>query len=180
MDKLIITGGARLDGEIRISGDDLVWKTSAWNHLACAYIGLDRFDDAVKFAERAVAKNPVPDHAASFAATLERARMKTPPSPIPITSVGRARDPVFGLLDAGDFASAAVLVDMDDAPWRVRRAPARSPWCPGGQQWLRQQRRAAASRPGRVYVLWSAAEWRARSASLPWAPRPRYFVRGPV
>ena len=65
-------------------------------------------------------------------------------------------------------------------PWQPRRAPARSPWCPAGQRWLREQRAAASARPGRVYRLWSEAEWRARSAGLPWSRRPRYFVRGPV
>ncbi|CAN5874610.1 hypothetical protein BH11MYX3_BH11MYX3_07440 [soil metagenome] len=105
---------------LRLAGDDVMWKTNGWNHLACAYIGLGRFDEAVKLAEDAVAQNPLPDNTAGFAATLERARTKTQTTPPELGPVGKPREPVFVLLEAGDFASAEILVS--DESWRVRRA----------------------------------------------------------
>ena len=106
---------------LRAGGDDLLWKTSAWNHLACAYIGLGKFDEAVSYAEQAVAQNPLADNTAGFAATLERARTKTKTTP-PLPSVlAKAREPIFALLEAGDFAAATALAD-GASTWRTRRA----------------------------------------------------------
>nr|MDQ3301098.1 tetratricopeptide repeat protein [Myxococcota bacterium] len=102
------------------AGDDVMWKTNAWNHLACAYIGLDRFDEAVKLASQAVTQNPLPDNTAGFAATLERAKTKTRTTPPPGVPTEPPRAPVYALLEAGDFASAAVLVT--GAAWHERRA----------------------------------------------------------
>jgi tetratricopeptide (TPR) repeat protein len=105
---------------LRAAGDDVMWKTNGWNHLACAYIGLGRFDEAVKLAEDAVAQNPSPDNAAGFAATLERARSKTRSAPQFAPPPAKPREPVFNLLEAGDFAAASVL--SRDPDWRSRRA----------------------------------------------------------
>ena len=105
---------------LRLAGDDVMWKTNGWNHLACAYIGLGRFDDAIKLAEDAVENNPLPDNTAGFAATLERARTRTQTTPPALGPVGKLREPVFVLLEAGDFAGAEVLIT--DESWRVRRA----------------------------------------------------------
>ena len=105
---------------IALAGDDVMWKTNGWNHLACAYIGLGRFDEAVKLASDAVKHNPLPDNIQGFAATLERAKTKTQTTPPPLGPVGKAREPVFALLEAGDFATASVLTT--DPSWRVRRA----------------------------------------------------------
>ncbi len=105
---------------LRLAGDDVMWKTNGWNHLACAYIGLGRFAEAVELAEDAVQHNPLPDNTAGFAATLERARTQTRTTPPWLGPVGRLREPVFVLLEAGDFASAERLVTDDS--WRVRRA----------------------------------------------------------
>ncbi len=77
------------------------------------------------------------------------------------------------------FAVLFVLFGSLARPWQVQRPPTRRIWSPAGRRWLRRQQQAAA-RPSRVYVLWSEAEWRVRSAALPWAPRRRFFVRGPV
>jgi tetratricopeptide (TPR) repeat protein len=105
---------------LAVAGEDLTWKTSAWNHLACAYIGMGRFDEAVQRAEEAVAKNPLADNTAGFAATLERARTKTKTTP-PLPSVlAKTKDPVFAQLEAGDFAAASVA--PEGASWRMRRA----------------------------------------------------------
>ncbi|MBL9012873.1 MAG: tetratricopeptide repeat protein [Myxococcales bacterium] len=101
------------------AGDDLMWKTNGWNHLACAYIGLGRFDEAVKLAQDAVAQNPLPDNIGNFATTLERAKTRQQHAPPPLPPI-RQREPVFELLEAGDFASASALAT--DASWRVRRA----------------------------------------------------------
>jgi tetratricopeptide (TPR) repeat protein len=106
---------------LRVAEDDILWKTNAWNHLACAYIGLGRFDEAVQFAEQAVTQNPLADNTAGFAATLERARTKTKTTPPPPTVPVKVREPVFALLEAGDFASASVLGDAGSS-WRTRRA----------------------------------------------------------
>ncbi len=105
---------------ISLAGDDVMWKTNGWNHLACAYIGFGRFDEAVALATDAVKQNPLPDNAAGFAATLERAKTRTQTTPPPLAPVGRAREPVFELLEAGDFAAAAACAS--DPSWRVRRA----------------------------------------------------------
>lgn len=86
----------------RAAGDDAMLLSSAWHHLACARLGQGRFDEAAELAGRAVARNPVPDNAAVFAATLAKAQARTrsePPPPVP--------DP------------AAV---PDPAGWRARRA----------------------------------------------------------
>lgn len=104
----------------RVAGDDVMWQTSAWNHEACALIGLGKFDEAIELAERAVKDNPLPANAAGFAATLERARARTAPVPAAAPAPAKPRELVFSLLEAGDFATAAALVK--DASWRVRRA----------------------------------------------------------
>ena len=116
---------------LRVAADDVMWKTNAWNHLACAYLGLGKLEEAVTLAQQAVEQNPLADNTAGFAATLERARnaleaqaaggratRTTTPPPLP--PPGRPREPVFALLEAGDFATAAT--QLADRSWRVRRA----------------------------------------------------------
>ena len=105
---------------LRIAGDDLVWKTCAWSHLACAALGLGKFAQAVQLAQQAVDQNPLPDNAAGFAATLARAKAKTRAAPAVLPPPGKPREPVFHLLEAGDFAAAAAM--LGDPSWRVRRA----------------------------------------------------------
>jgi tetratricopeptide (TPR) repeat protein len=105
---------------LRVAGDDMMWKTNAWSHLACAYAGRGKFDDAVAFAQQAVDHNPLPDNAAGFAATLARATSRTATTPAALSPPGKPREPVFHLLEAGDFAAASSLAS--DASWRVRRA----------------------------------------------------------
>lgn len=105
---------------LRVAGDDLVWRTCAWSHLACASLGQGRFDEAIALAQRAVDENPHPDNAAGFAATLERARSRTPATPPALPAPGKQREPVFHLLEAGDFAAASSVIA--DPSWRVRRA----------------------------------------------------------
>ena len=105
---------------LRVAGDDVMWKTNAWSHLACAYLGQGKFDQAVAFAQRAVDENPLPANAAGFAATLERAKARAV-APVPVLAQpGQPSEPVFALLEAGDFAAAAALAG--DPSWRVRRA----------------------------------------------------------
>nr|HEX4312906.1 hypothetical protein [Kofleriaceae bacterium] len=113
---------ARIAAELlRVGGDDASWKTSAWNHQACAAIRDGRFDDAIALAERAVAANPTSGNAPAFQATLERARAKDrAAAPALVVPTGRARDAAFERLDAGDFATAAAR--LDDDSWRARRA----------------------------------------------------------
>lgn len=105
---------------IALAGDDVMWKTNGWNHKACACIGLGRFDEAVKLASDAVKQNPLPDNTAGFAATLERAKTKTQTTPPALGPIGKPREPVFTLLEAGDPTAAAALTT--DPSWRVRRA----------------------------------------------------------
>src|SRR6185369_16090202 len=105
---------------LRIAGSDVMWQTNGWNHLACAYIGLGRHDEAVELAEKAVKQNPLPDNAQNFAATLERARSRTKPTPTPVPPASVARDGIFAQLEAGDLAGAAT--HLGDANWRIRRA----------------------------------------------------------
>ncbi len=105
---------------LRVAGDDVMWKTNGWNHLACALIGLGKFEDAATLAQQAIELNPLPDNTAGFAATLERARTQTRTTPPPLPPPARPREPVYALLEAGDFATAAAL--GSDKSWRVRRA----------------------------------------------------------
>jgi tetratricopeptide (TPR) repeat protein len=105
---------------LRVAGDDLVWKTCAWSHLACAACGQGRFDEAIELARRAVDENPLPDNAAGFAATLARATSRTRAAPASAPAPGVRREPVFALLEAGDFAAAATAIA--DPSWRIRRA----------------------------------------------------------
>jgi tetratricopeptide (TPR) repeat protein len=95
---------------IAMAGDDLMLLTSGWNHLACASIGLEQYADAIELAHRAIAQNPLPDNAAAFAATLERAKTqaKTLALDNPQT---KARD-----------LESYGTTDLDDASWRVRFA----------------------------------------------------------
>ncbi|HEY4056406.1 MAG TPA: hypothetical protein VGM39_07345 [Kofleriaceae bacterium] len=74
---------------VAVAGDDLMWKTNGWNHLACAYIGLGKFDEAIALATDAIAKNPLPDNAAPFAQTLERAQTKTQHAPPPAAATAK-------------------------------------------------------------------------------------------
>jgi tetratricopeptide (TPR) repeat protein len=66
---------------LRVAGNDKMWLTNGWNHLACAYIGLGKFDEAAELAQKAVDQNPLPDNTAGFAATLERAKSQTKSTP---------------------------------------------------------------------------------------------------
>jgi tetratricopeptide (TPR) repeat protein len=105
---------------LRAGADDLMWKTNAWNHLACARIAQGKFDEAIELAERAIKDNPLPANAESFAATLERARARTKPEVAPATVTSKPRLPIHGLLEAGDHAAAAE--QLAHGPWRARRA----------------------------------------------------------
>lgn len=106
---------------LRIAKDDILWMTNAWNHLACARIGQGKFEEAEKLAADAVAKNPLPDNAPSFEATLDRAKKKTKTTPPQHTPPGKQRDPVYALIDASDLSAAASSPDKDKS-WRVKRA----------------------------------------------------------
>src|SRR5205085_10156329 len=80
-----------------------------------------QFDEALKYAEQAVAQNPIEENRAGFAATLERARSKARPRPSNPVMPAKAKEPIFALLEAGDFAGAAAQAD-NATGWRIRRA----------------------------------------------------------
>ena len=101
------------------AGDDLMWRTCAWNHQACALIGLGKFTRATELAERAVAENPLPDNTAPFAATLTRAKAKTVPT-VPAAEAEPMAEPAFAALARGEHAAVAGL--LADPSWRARRA----------------------------------------------------------
>ena len=112
---------------LRVAGDDVMWKTNAWNHLACAYIGLGKLRRGGR-ARRARGRRRTrcPTTPPAFAATLERAqhadqdRRRPPPHAAP----REPREPVFALLEAGDFAAAAALLgdrELARAACRARR-----------------------------------------------------------
>jgi tetratricopeptide (TPR) repeat protein len=105
---------------LRVAGDDLVWKTCAWSHLACAYLGQGKLDQAARLAQQAVDQNPLPDNAAGFAATLARVKAGTAAAPPPLPAPGKPREPGFHLLEAGELRAAAAAIA--DPSWRVRRA----------------------------------------------------------
>jgi tetratricopeptide (TPR) repeat protein len=99
---------------LRVAGDDMMWKANAWNHLACAYIGQGKFDEAIELAERAVKEKP------GLAETLERARARTKPQVVPATVTNKPRLPIHLQLEAGDLAGAAE--QLASGSWRARRA----------------------------------------------------------
>jgi len=105
---------------LRVAGDDVMWQTNGWNHLACAYIGQGKLAEAVELAQRAVDKNPLPDNAQAFATTLQRARTGTKLEVPPLAPVGKPREPVFLQLESSEHAAAAE--QLGDPSWRVRRA----------------------------------------------------------
>jgi len=105
---------------LRKAGDDLAWKTNAWNHLACAFIGKGDFDEALRYAEMAVAQNPNPDNNGPFGDTLSRAKQRTRPTrPVAAPASDPSRD-VASLLDSG--AAGDLASKLSDPSWRVRRA----------------------------------------------------------
>lgn len=105
---------------LRVAGDDLLWKTCAWAHLASAALAQGKFAQAIELAQKAVEQNPLSDNAPGFAAILARAKSKTRPTPPAVSPPGKLREPVFHLLAAADFQAAATLIA--DPSWRVRRA----------------------------------------------------------
>lgn len=105
---------------LRVAGDDKMWKTNAWHHLACAYLGQGRFEEALEMARRAVDNNPLAENAATFKDTLERVKSQTQRTPTELAPASAAREGIFLLLEAGNHAAAAA--QLDDPSWRVRRA----------------------------------------------------------
>jgi len=105
---------------LRVAGTDVTWQTSAWNHLACAFIGQGKFDEAIEHAERAVAQNKSQENIPAFATTLERAKARTKPDITPLPAPGKPRLPIHTQLEAGEHAAAAA--QLRDKSWRVRRA----------------------------------------------------------
>jgi tetratricopeptide (TPR) repeat protein len=104
---------------LRVAGDDMMWKTNGWNHLACALIGQGKFEAAAKHAEAAVTQNKLPDNETAFAQTFARAKARQRPTVPPAPPPAQPRDPIYALLEAGDHAAAAVK--LGDTSWRVRR-----------------------------------------------------------
>ncbi|MEO8842319.1 MAG: tetratricopeptide repeat protein [Kofleriaceae bacterium] len=109
---------------LHAAGDDLMWQTNAWNHLACSLIGQGKFAEAVELAERAVAQNPLAENAPNFVATLARAQAAQPPPPVTVPTQTKVRDPIYAALEAGDHTIAATK--LSDPSWRVRRAALRA------------------------------------------------------
>ncbi|HEU4610583.1 MAG TPA: tetratricopeptide repeat protein, partial [Kofleriaceae bacterium] len=105
---------------LRAANHDVMWQTNAWNHLACAYTGQGKFDEAIELATRAVEKNPLADNGSAFATTLERAKARTAPTPVVQPPERTPREPIYALLEAGDHAAAAAQLGAKS--WRVRRA----------------------------------------------------------
>jgi tetratricopeptide (TPR) repeat protein len=107
---------------VRVAGEDKTWLACGLNHIACALIGQDKFDEALPFAVRATVENPVAVNAPVYTATVERARThsKEMAQPVATAIEGRQRDPIYGLLEAGDHVAAAER--LRDPSWRVRGA----------------------------------------------------------
>jgi tetratricopeptide (TPR) repeat protein len=108
---------ARLEEER--AGGDLLWQTCAWHNLACAHIGLGRFDEAIALAKKAVKKNPLPDNAAVFQQTLGRAQARQLPVPPEAAAAGGDAGPFAGYLD-GDLSAGGDV--LQSAGWPGRRA----------------------------------------------------------
>jgi len=105
---------------LRVAGNDRMWKANGWHHLACAFIGQGKFDEALELAQRAARENPLPENAPVFGETVERAHKRKKPTPVPQTAPIAPREPIYALLEAGDHAAAAA--QLGDPSWRVRRA----------------------------------------------------------
>lgn len=109
---------------LRVAGDDLTWLTNGWNHLACAYVGQGKFEQAIELAQRAIEQNPLPENAANFQATLARAISNTPTAPPTQPAQSKLRDPVYLALEQSEHA--AVAARIGESSWRVRRAALRA------------------------------------------------------
>jgi tetratricopeptide (TPR) repeat protein len=109
---------------IDAAGKDLMWLTNGWNHLACALIGKGEYDEAVKWATKAVKQNPLPDNTENFAKTLERAKKKQKLEVQAVPPAEPPRHQAYLLAEAQEHAQALTHLTSDD--WHARRAALRS------------------------------------------------------
>ncbi len=109
---------------IEVAGKDVMWLTNGWNHLACALIGQGQFEEAAKWAKKAVDKNPLPDNTENFAKTLERAKKKQKLEVPPLGPAEPPRHEAYQLAENGDFTAAMAHLQSDD--WNARRAALRA------------------------------------------------------
>jgi tetratricopeptide (TPR) repeat protein len=100
--------------------DETAFDATQLDAYARALHALARYDDAVRMAERAIARNTNKAAASSFALTLEQAQLKAAPTFNESPRPSKVRHAAFAQLDAGDHASAAALLGERD--WKARRA----------------------------------------------------------
>lgn len=105
--------------------NDAVFTSCGHNQLACAYVGLGRFDEALEHAKKAVKLNPMPENKDGFAQTLAKAKAKVRPTPPPAPdAAGVPREPALELLERGEIKA---LESRAGAPsWPAQRAVLRA------------------------------------------------------
>ena len=108
-----------------LAGDDVMWKTNGWNHLACALhrprpVRRGRASsprDAVDAEPAARQHRGLRGDARARADADQAARRRRRSHP-----VGPPREPVFALLEAGDFAAAVGAGRRSELARAARRA----------------------------------------------------------
>lgn len=108
---------------LQIAANDPTYSTCGAYHLGNALLGLRRFQEAIPYAERAIAQNKYPDNRAPYQEVLDRARRGEPKPPKPSRSA-TSDAMMYAALARGDFKAIldGVAAMPEPKPWRVRRA----------------------------------------------------------
>jgi tetratricopeptide (TPR) repeat protein len=110
---------------IDAAGEDAMWASNGWHHLACAFIGQGKLEDATAAATRAIEMNPLPENEGVFAQTLERARSGERPPVPPELPPPVPRHPAYLALEDGDVKAIAESL-AGDGDWEARLAVLRA------------------------------------------------------
>ncbi len=103
-----------------VARGDAALTACATHHIACAYLALKRFPEAVQHAQQALQSNPLPENRPVFTETLERAQ-RGDPRPVPTRPLQTPEGLAFAALESGDFRAAQALA-QSNGTWKVWRA----------------------------------------------------------
>ncbi len=101
---------------LEVGGDDPMWTSNGWNHLACAFIGQGRLEEAQANARKAIEQNTLPDNEPAFAETLRRASSGEPPAVPPPLPPPVPRHDAFVTLEAGEIKEVLARFAGDSDP----------------------------------------------------------------
>ncbi len=103
--------------------NDATYATCGAYHLGHALLGLRRFQEAVPYAEQALAQNKYPENRAQYADKVERAKRGEPPTPKPSRAATHEAG-MWAALAAGDARQILSVggATPEPKPWNLRRA----------------------------------------------------------